>query len=123
VAAAFFAEPSAATLPSRLRRKKNCAICFAFSLPQDSSAQLMFDLAGFGGRGLSRSLRFEFRVDRRGSRARRRACRTSASQHTGFRATRAPLPSHAAQALQVAGFFASSARCVHANCLTLPQRA
>jgi hypothetical protein len=28
--------------------RENCAICFATSLPQESSAQLMFDLAGFG---------------------------------------------------------------------------
>jgi hypothetical protein len=48
MAIAFSAEPRAATPPSRLCRKKNCAICFASSLPQDWSAQLMFDLAGFG---------------------------------------------------------------------------
>jgi hypothetical protein len=44
----FFEGPRAATLRSRLCRKEICAIRFASSLPQDSPAQLMFGLAGFG---------------------------------------------------------------------------
>jgi hypothetical protein len=40
---------TAVTKKHSLCRKENCAICFAFSLPQDSPAQLMFEMAGFGG--------------------------------------------------------------------------
>jgi hypothetical protein len=87
-------------------------------LPQDLSAQLMFELARFGRRGLSRSLRLEFCVDRCGARAARRfGCCTSASQDAGFRAHLGLAALHAAQALQVVRFFAPSARRARANCL------
>jgi hypothetical protein len=96
---------------------KICATRFASSFPQDSPAQLMFELARFSRPGLSRSLRFEFCADPCGARAaRRRGCRTSASQDAGFRAHPGPAACHAAQALQVVRFFALSARCADANC-------
>jgi hypothetical protein len=114
-------------LPHRrhgLAATKIRATRFASSLPQDLSAQLMFDLAKFRGRGLSRSLGLEFSVDRRGARAaRRRGCRTSACQDAGFRAHPGRAGCHATQALQVVRFFASSARCADANCLRFAQRA
>jgi hypothetical protein len=102
----------------RFAATKICASCFASSLPQDSSAQLMFELAGFGRRGLSRSLGLEFCVGRCGARAaRRRGCRTSACQDAGFRAHPALAAFHAAQALQTSRFFVLSARGAEANCL------
>jgi hypothetical protein len=97
---------------------KICEICFASSLPQDFSAQLMFDPAGFGERGLSCSLCFEFCAGLRGGRAARRlTCRASAYRDAGFRAHVSRVSCHAAQALQVVRFFVPSARCVGANCL------
>ncbi len=57
------------------------ASCFASTLPQDLSAQLMFELCGFSDAGLSHSPGFEFCAGRCGARAaRRRGCRASASQ-------------------------------------------
>jgi hypothetical protein len=43
----------------RFAATKICASCFATSLPQDLSAELMLESGGFGRRGLSRSLDLE----------------------------------------------------------------
>ena len=96
--------------------RKIHAIRFATSLPQDLSAQLMFELAGFGRRGLSRSLGLEFCVDRCGARAvRRRGCRASASRDAGFRALTSLAAFDAAQALPASRLFVSSTYCADAN--------
>jgi hypothetical protein len=88
------------------------AIRFAASLPQDLSPQLMFELAGFGRRGLSRSLDLEFLRPTRGSRAtHRRACGASASSYAGFRALLAlPDPPHSSSVSSVTLFRAVRAQ-------------
>jgi hypothetical protein len=102
----------------RFAATKICAIRFATSLPQDSSAQVMFELGEIPTGGLSRSLRLEFCVDRldtsRGAASRMPHKRLS--RH-GFRAHLRRMPCHAAQALQASRFFALSAGCAGANCL------
>jgi hypothetical protein len=72
LALAFFAEPGAATSPSRLCRKENWRKLLALSLPQDLSAQLMFDLGKIPTTRLKPSLGLEFCVDRCGVGAARR---------------------------------------------------
>jgi hypothetical protein len=105
-------------LRHRFAATKICATRFASSLPQDLSSQLMFEQAGFGRHALSRSFGSEFCADRFGARAARHlGCRASASRDAGFRSLAGLAACHAAQALQVVGFFASIARGASANCL------
>jgi hypothetical protein len=47
MAVAFFTEPRAATPPSPLCRNENLRKLFASCLPQDLSAELMFESGGF----------------------------------------------------------------------------
>jgi hypothetical protein len=118
MAPAFFTEPRAATPPSPLRRNEICASCFATSLPQDLSAQLIFDLGEIPTARLKPFVWFG--ILRRPVRRFARRVGSDAAQVPGgtqdFRAHWARCQ-NAAQALQVSRFFVSSARCADANCL------
>jgi hypothetical protein len=96
MAGAFFTALLAATHPPR----KNPALphekLLAFSLPQDSPAQLMFGASRFGESVLSASLSLGFHiVPRRFVRRSASANRTSASISTGFSTRRDVSPRHA----------------------------
>jgi hypothetical protein len=58
--------------PTNLLRQEKRANGFAFSLPQDSSVQLMFGAADFSDRSLSASRSLGFRITPRGIRAAQR---------------------------------------------------